>query len=152
MKKLYFLVLFLVLASCSSENEANTPPQTVTPTLIASGSLYGSGSENIAQQNIVVTNQADWNALINQMDSLNNTSSSFTELNIDFDNYQLLLAFDQVRPTGGFSIAINSIFETSNTIEATVNVTGPGPIATMVITQPFYIVKIPKSTKPVVFL
>ncbi|WP_298394096.1 protease complex subunit PrcB family protein [Flavobacterium sp.] len=152
MKIIQFLFLFLILTSCSSENDANIPPQAITPTLIASGSLYGSGSENIVQQNIVVSNQADWTALINQMDTVNNTSSSFTELNIDFDNYQLLLAFDQVRPTGGFSIAINNVTETANTIEATVNVTGPGEIATMVITQPFYIVKIPKSTKPVVFL
>jgi hypothetical protein len=152
MKKVYFLFMFLVLASCSSENDANTPPQTISPTLIASGTLYGNGSENIVQQNIVVSNQAAWTALINQMDSVNNTSSSFTELNIDFDNYQLLVAFDQIRGTGGYSIEISNITENVNTIEASINVNSPGPIATMVITQPFHIVKIPKSTKPVVFL
>lgn len=144
--------MFLVLASCSSENDANTLPQTFTPTLIASGTLYGNGGENIVQQNSVISNQAAWTALINQMDSVNTISSSFTELNIDFDNYQLLVAFDQIRGTGGYSIEINNITENANTIEASINITSPGPVATMVMTQPFHIVKIPKSTKPVVFL
>ncbi len=152
MKKIGILFLILVFASCSSNNDDKTTSQTIVPTLIASGTLYGSGSENIVQHNTVITNQASWIALINQMDLVNNTSSGFTELNIDFNNYELLVAFDQVRATGGFSIAINTITENATTIEATVNVTSPGEMATMVITQPFHIVKIPRSNKPVVFL
>ena len=140
------------MASCNSDKDVQNSVQTISPTLIGSGTLYGSGSENIVQQNTVITNQADWNALINQMDLVNNTSSGFSEINIDFENYQLLVAIDQVRVTGGYSIAINNVTENANTIEATINIASPGEMATMVITQPFYIVKIPKSTKPVAFL
>ena len=152
MKKAILFFLILIMASCNSDKDVQNSVQTISPTLIGSGTLYGSGSENIVQQNTVITNQADWNALINQMDLVNNTSSGFSEINIDFENYQLLVAIDQVRVTGGYSIAINNVTENANTIEATINIASPGEMATMVITQPFYIVKIPKSTKPVAFL
>jgi hypothetical protein len=152
MKKLYSLFLLLVLASCSSDDDSKIASQSISPIEIGVGTLYGNGSENIVQQNTVITNQADWISVVNQMDLVNNTSSGFTELNIDFNTYQILVAFDQVRPTGGFSIAIDTVVETENSIEATVNITGPGELATMVMTQPFHIIKIPISTKPVVFL
>lgn len=141
--------LFLIFSSCSSDTTNNE--SVIIPTQIGIGSLYGAGDENIGQQNVVITNQANWTALINQMDLVNNTSSTFTEVNIDFANYQLLVVFDQVRATGGFSIQIDSVTETENTIEASVSMTSPGEVATMVITQPFHIVKIPISTKPIVF-
>ncbi|MDN3491936.1 hypothetical protein [Winogradskyella bathintestinalis] len=46
--------------------------------LIAEGNLYGSGEEGIQKQNLVITSNDDWKALINQMNSVNNVSSSFT--------------------------------------------------------------------------
>lgn len=152
MKKLLLPLLVLVFTACSSDsNTTNKIPENIDATLIAKGELYGNGEENILQQNLVITNQTDWTNLKNQMDSVNTISPGFTEQNIDFDVYELLVVFDQIRSTGGFSIEITTVSEDENNIIANIEMTSPGDVATMVITQPFHIVKILKSDKPVIF-
>ena len=149
-KSILAFFVFIVITSCSS-NDDTVNSNVINPVEIGSGKLFGSGSENIIQHNSVITNQADWVTLINQMDLVNNTSSTFTELNIDFNAFQLLVSFDQVRNTGGYSIEISEVIENQNTIDVTVDTILPSEVTTQVITQPFHIVKIPKSTKLVVF-
>lgn len=152
MKKLLLPIFVLVFTACSSDsNTTNKIPENIDSTLIAKGELYGNGDENISQQNMVITNQTDWTNLKNQMDSVNTISPGFTEQNIDFDVYELLVVFDQIRATGGFSIEIATVNEDENNIIANIEMTSPGEVATMVITQPFHIVKILKSDKTVIF-
>lgn len=149
-KSILAFFVFIIITSCSS-NDETVNSNVINPVEIGSGKLFGSGSENIIQHNSVITNQADWVALINQMDLVNNTSSTFTEVNIDFNAFQLLVSFDQVRENGGYSIEISEVIENQNTIDVSVDTILPSEITTQIITQPYHIVKIPKSTKQVVF-
>jgi hypothetical protein len=122
----------------------------ITPNLIGKGDLYGNGAENIPKQNIVIKNSIDWTDLINAMNTVNNVSYDFTEVDIDFNSYQIVAAFDNVKQNAGHSIDIVEIIETENSINIrVVNLLTGG--LNSVITQPFHIVKIPKSPKPVVF-
>lgn len=84
------------------------------------------------------------------MNTRGNVSASFTEINIDFTNFQIIAVFDNIKLQGGHSIDITKISENENNIVVTIQNLLPGGINS-VITQPFHIVKIPKSTKPVVF-
>jgi hypothetical protein len=77
-------------------------------------------------------------------------TSNFTETNIDFNNFQLLVSIDGTRPNTGYSIDISNVIENTTNITATVSILNSGNGFT-VLTQPFHIVKIPKSPKPVVF-
>ncbi|MCL2130868.1 MAG: hypothetical protein FWH36_00205, partial [Lentimicrobiaceae bacterium] len=117
--------------------------------LIAKGNL--AGSEGIPKQNLVITTQTDWENLITAMNSVNNLTDSFAEINIDFSKYQIIAVFDEVKSEGGWSVDITDITEHSNGIRVSYANLETGD-STSVVTQPFYIVKIPASPKPVFFM
>ncbi|MBX2966133.1 MAG: hypothetical protein KF845_08310 [Cyclobacteriaceae bacterium] len=119
---------------------------------IGKGALPGAGTgvEYISKQNIVITNQADWVELIDVMNTVTNISYGFSETDIDFDKYQLVAAFDELKPFTGSTIDITEVAEMENSIR--VNVESIHPIGFgSASSQPFHIVKIPKSDLSVVF-
>jgi hypothetical protein len=141
-----------MLFSCNKNDDENTSftPQNITPTMISKGVLRGNGAENISQQNIVITNQIQFSNLITSMNTVNNVSNSFTETTVDFNNFIIIASFDSIRPNEGYSTNITNITENVDNIVVTVT-TSYTPVLTAVVTQPFHIVKIPKSTKPIIF-
>lgn len=146
--KLFVLVLAVLLQGCSSD--ATQASQAIDAVLIGQGNLYGNGAENIPKQNIVIRNQSDWNALKQKMDTRNPVSNSFSETAIDFDAFQIIAVFDEIKGSGGHSIDITGIVENDDRIVVTIQNLNSGG-ATSVMTQPYHIVKIPKSKKQVVF-
>jgi hypothetical protein len=151
MKTIFFSLVLLLTLSCTDNNDNNDfQPQTITPVLIGKGDLSGVGAEGIVQQTIVVSDQASWTNLINSMNKRSDITKNFTSTTIDFDKYQIIAVFDNIKTTGGFSIDITNIVENQNNIVVTIKNLLTGGDST-VMTQPFHIVKMPKSTKPVVF-
>lgn len=152
MKKNVFLLLVLLTAFvsiCSNDdsNDATTTP--ISFGLVGKGALFGNGAEGIVQSNLVITNQTDWQNLMDAMDTVNNTSSHFTETNIDFSQYTVIAIFLEIKGWG-YDFEISSIEETADNI--VVSKTDPlQEASTAVINQPFHIVKIPITTKPIVF-
>jgi len=123
----------------------------INPINIRKYILYGNGDEKINQQNLIINSNSDWIQLMQQMNTRNNVTNNFSETNIDFNNYTIIAVFDKIYGNGGHSIDITNIIEHQNNINVTVANLLTGD-ATAVMTQPFHIVKIPKTTKPIVFL
>lgn len=146
--KTLVLTLAVLLNSCSSND--NFQRQTMETTLIGKGNLTGNGAENIPRQRIVIYNRQDWTALINNMNAANNVTAGFTETNIDFNTFQVIAVFEEIKRNGGHSIDITNVVENESNIAVTVENLLTGGV-TSVITQPYHIVKIPKSKKPVLF-
>ncbi len=140
------LVIFLTI-SCTNDEENDFETQTIAPVLVGKGDLMG--SENISNQNITIYDNGGWNKIINSIDQYR-LQQLFTSTNVDFNNFQIIAVIDAVKSSGGHSIDITNIEETPNNIVVTIKHLLPGN-ATTVMSQPFHIVKIPKSTKPVVF-
>lgn len=149
MKKIILCFLVLLFIGCNKD-ELDEYPKLIEPVLIGNGSLYGNGSEGITQSNRIILNQTDWVNLITQLDSYNNVSNNFSNLNPDFSQFIIIAVFDEVRENGGHSIDIVEVMEnkTNITIKIEKLQTGGG---SSVITQPFYIVEIPRTEKPIVF-
>lgn len=146
---LSFILLCSFLISCGiNEDSGNIK---ISPIQIGKGYLSGAGAEGIPKQNVVISDSMSWNVLINQMDSVNNVSGSFTETEIDFSEYIILASFSEIRNSGGYEIEIKNIEENPETIKADVINTIPNQIVTGNITQPYHIVKIPNSGKQVIF-
>ena len=120
--------------------------KSVAPIQIAKGNLSGSG--NVEKQNTVITTKADWAVLLAKM-STPNPMPSLGE--IDFEQYQVIAVIDVVRTTGGWSIDITDITEHADKIVVTYSNLNTGD-ATAVVTQPYHIVRIPKSDKVVEFI
>ncbi len=145
MKTLILSMLVLLAISCNKSEETNSfTPQTITPILIGKGIHSGTA----VQSNFVISNQADWLTILNSLTTEN--TNNFTQTNIDFNNFEILVSIDGTRPDTGFSINISNVIENSANITATVTSVNNGSGFT-VLSQPFHIVKIPKSTKPVLF-
>ncbi|MDR2407214.1 MAG: protease complex subunit PrcB family protein [Bacteroidales bacterium] len=118
--------------------------------LIAQGVLYGNGREGITKQNSVITTATDWEDLQTAMNSINNVTDSFTETNIDFSKYQIIAVFDNIRFNDGWTIAITDIIVYRDSIVVTIQNIEKGN-TDFIITQPYYIVKIPLSEIPIIF-
>lgn len=146
--KMFALLLTVLLQGCSSDG--NQESRVIDAVLIGKGNLYGNGDENIPRQNVVIYSPADWSLLMQKMDTRNPVSNSFSETNIDFNAFQIIAVFDEIKGNGGHTIDITQVTENEATIIVTLQNLNTGG-GTSVMTQPFHIVKIPKSKKPVVF-
>lgn len=149
MHKLLGIVILLFALNCkSSENKAKMTKEAIV--LIGKGNLYGSGSEGIEKQNLIVTSPKEWKDLLNKMNTVNKVSDSFSETDIDFSEYTVIAVFDEIKNSGGHSLNL-VIQETKDKFLVKVLRKSPDGIATSVMTQPYYIVKVPKNELPIVF-
>ena len=147
---LFVLSIVMIVVGCGTTN--NLESNTVEFDVISKGILGGAGAEGIEKQNLVITDTESWKALISKIDSGNTISPSFSEINIDFSNYTVIAVFDNVKNSGGFGLDLEVKSDLKNTIIQIVK-TAPGPtdFVTMMITQPYCIIKIPNTSLPVVF-
>jgi hypothetical protein len=161
MKNLFLLLVSFIIVSCNNNDEpepATTPfvPITINSTLVGKHRL--SGSEGVIQQNIIINNNSDWVNLKNQIDSqfiaigLGNyyTENNFEETTIDFTNFTVMAIFDQVYGNGGHTIDITNITEYETNVIVTVENLETGNTSSS-YSQPYHIVKIPKTIKPIFF-
>ncbi|MFT4643799.1 MAG: hypothetical protein ACI8ZX_000195 [Planctomycetota bacterium] len=142
------LILTIALISCSS-NDDNLN-KNINFSLIGQGQLHGNGAENIEKSSLVITNTSSWNELIDKMNTANNVSDDLAETDIDFSQCLIIAVFDNIYSNGGHSIDIISIVENEINITVKVDKLMAGD-DTQVITQPFHIVKIPQTEKPIIF-
>jgi len=149
MHKLLGIVILLFALNCkSSENKAKMTKEDIV--LIGKGNLYGSGSEGIEKQNLIIKSPKKWKDLLNKMNAVNKVSDSFSETDIDFSEYTVIAVFDEIKNSGGHSLNL-VIQETKDKFLVEVLRKSPDGIATSVMTQPYYIVKVPKSELLIVF-
>ena len=150
MKKLVIIILTLVVTFGCNKEENNDIE--VVPILIGKDALFGNGEEGINKSNLIVTNTSDWTALIEKMDSVNNTSNDFTETDIDFSQFQVIAVFDRIRNQVDGIINISNFLDDKSEIKIFISYTNQAGPWLQVINQPFHIVKIKKSEKPIIFV
>ena len=142
-------ILFFVLLSCSKNEEPTFTPKNIPFTTLGKSYIITNSSTNIPQQNIVITNQAQWTNLLNQMNP--HIWEPLTTTNIDFTTDIVIAVLDyNERPHTGFSITINSIIENENNVEVDFSTMG-SQNGYSVFSQPYHIVKIPIQSKPFIF-
>lgn len=158
MRKIIFSGLLLAaLMGCQSDdpeatNNQNGDPVAVAFTSVGKENLYGNGAEDIDESNLVINDSSAWQDLLDQMTFVNDLPPGFGDTNVDFEQWTVIASFDQIQSYGGFSIDVISVTEKDGQIVVDIEKSGGGQgAATTVITQPFHIVKIPKTTLPVTF-
>lgn len=72
----------------------------------------------------------------------------FNQTNVDFNTYQIIAVFTNLKPVN-WEVEINDIIENANDLTVSLVETEGG---FTVVTQPFHIVAIPKTTKPIIFI
>lgn len=150
-KILLTFATFFVLLSCTNnddEQSSSFTPQNIPFTLIGKSFMIENTSF-ISSQNTIITNQTQWDNMLNQM-SPNLWGDPLVTTSIDFNSFCLIVVIDSVRPDTGFSINITDVVEYENNVRVTINRSYGGSGYT-VFSQPFHIVKIPIQSKPFVF-
>lgn len=99
----------------------------------------------------VIRTDAQWAALWSQLTA--NRIPPPPAPVIDFQQNMLIAALDGTRPSGGYSIAVESVVETPGwmVVHVTSRAPRPGDIVTLALTQPYHIVSLAASGKPVEF-
>ncbi|PKB15178.1 protease complex subunit PrcB family protein [Flavobacterium sp. 5] len=150
MKAKIFTLLFIstiaLFISCNNDDNSDIQSTEVNFTEIGKGALFGDGQEGISQSNLTITNTNDWKKLIAKMNSVNNVSNNFTETEINFNKFTIIAIFLEIKG-GGWEIVTENVSENHNTISISTLET---PFFTSVITQPFSIIKIPKTNKKII--
>ncbi|MDR0505717.1 MAG: hypothetical protein LBH32_02710, partial [Dysgonamonadaceae bacterium] len=124
--------------------------ENIVSVLIGQGELYGGGSEGFSREFSVIKTELEWKALKAKLNLRNNITDVFAEKNIDFSRYQVIFVIDEVKGNGGWSIDITDITENDDNIVVSIENLKTGD-ATTAISQPFQLVKISSSDKPVIF-
>ncbi|MCU0349717.1 MAG: hypothetical protein MUF43_02650 [Flavobacterium sp.] len=149
-KLLLTFTTFFVLLSCTSNDDepsSSFTPQNITFTLI--GKSYMFYPTNISSQNTIITNQIQWDNMLNQLNP-NLWGDPLVTTSIDFNSFCLIVVIDSVRPDTGFSINITDVVEYESNIRIIINSKYNSNVFNAA-SQPFHIVKIPIQTKPFVF-
>lgn len=145
------LTTAVFLISCS---KTNVPDQVVSVefTEIAQDFLAGDGAEGIQKQNIVINNESVWDDLKSKMNAVNNETDLFNETEIDFSNFYVIAAFEEVKNSGEFQLSIIEVLKSSkNIFVKTKTESTSGQSSIQIITQPYHIIKLPKSDLPIIF-
>jgi hypothetical protein len=144
-------ISFFTLLSCSNNDDGNNndgnvsfTPQNINSILIGKGSNYN----DVTPQNIKISNSVQWNEILE--DFSNNTISTFTETDIDFTQFDVLVCLDVPRYHTAHAIEMVSIIENQEAIEVNIEQTVFG-VGFSAVIRPYHIVKIPKNPKPVFF-
>jgi hypothetical protein len=152
MKKLILsFILFATLSCNKDDNQSVTNPTNVT--LPITSVLIGKSSitdPNPPLQNSLISTQSQWDALLLSMNAINNVSNNFTGTNINFNVFDVIAVFRNPISNSSSTVDIISIEENQTNRVVTVRNLINGISSD--ISQPFHIVKIPKSTKPVIFI
>jgi hypothetical protein len=150
------LVRVAVLTPAVPENavvelNVNVFPKNVGWVQLAQEDLYGNGEEGFLREGVAIKTDSEWEAFKQKINRVNNVVDNyFSETEIDFNDYQVIAVFDEVKGSGGWSIDITGITEWQDKIVVSVTNLKKGD-ASRAITQPFQIVKIPASEKEIEF-
>ena len=147
--KIYFSLFLItfILFSCSKNDNDAQQTASIAPITLAKGAT----TPVLDNGNYVIDNSTNWNSLLSMFSDGVIIDNVFSETNIDFCQYMVIAVVDVGHTTGGWSIDITNISETSTNIEVTYSNLDSGD-DTLIAIQPFHIVKIPKSNKPVIFI
>lgn len=159
MKKIFLIaILSMVLVNCSSDDNNTAQddfiPQNIDFETIGKGQITTIINAEEQQNNIVITNESDWNQLVGElffrMEESPDLGAEELPAEIDFNTFQVIVSVDEVRPSLSNWLEITNIIENEENITVTI-LKEWDDFGFQALCQPYHIVKIPKSDKPVVF-
>jgi hypothetical protein len=146
--KTFFLtfICIIMLTGCNDDDSSPAPfePVTITPVLIGKGYTL---DITITPGNLVISNQTQWDAFLISMGYV---TDNFINTTIDFNTEQVIAIVDAPRGSTAFSVNIDTIVENEDNITVDFSLLNSGDGFTTSII-PYHIVKIPRSSKPVIF-
>jgi len=133
------------LFCCSNDNDSIYQSTKIIFTEIGQG--FTELNDNLAQ-NLIITTETEWNILMDNLPS--EFVDNFNEININFNEFIIIAVITENQPNTGYSVSVNEIIENKNSINVFSEIKYTGSGYTRIV-QPFHIVKIPSTSKEIVF-
>lgn len=157
--KWHFALLMLVscsllVASCKGSTNApknNQDPPMENREIEFTVLAQGAHSNYDAQERLVISSQAELDRVVETLNQ--NTTPGMDMPEVDFSLETVVFATAGQLSSGGYTVAIDKIIETEDSVEVYVGGTSPAPgdYVTTVMTSPFVLVSFKAPQKPVVF-
>lgn len=145
-------LLALVAAGCSSPLDAPVAHTPVTVTRLRSEpSSFTYFSQLRQPERLVIRNQAAW---VSAWASLWPTFAPIpAPPNVDFNSEMIVFVALGERPTGGYTILVDSAGASANGVTVWIGTSSPGLhcVTTQALTQPVDIARLPRTDAPVHF-
>jgi len=152
MKHLILLLILSLSTACSCYNKTQMKQENkaFAYQIIAQSSLHGNGAEGIEAGHYIIDNEKDWQQLLKKMNKVNDETVKFSTTDIDFDNEMIVAVFDPVLTSGGIKLIVKQVEVLPDRIKLYVGHQEPtGRFATMVMNQPYLIIKVNKTDKKI---
>ena len=130
---------------CNNDNDSNYQSTKIIFTEIGLG--FTELNDNLAQ-NLIIATETEWNILLDNLPS--EFVDNFNEININFNEFIIIALITENQPNTGYSVSVNEIIENKNSINVFSEIQYTGSGYTRIV-QPFHIVKIPSTSKEIVF-
>lgn len=136
-------LLTLVVIGCTASAKEEIPF-----TVVAEGDTAADYPD---QQGVVIGSPAEWEAVWEQLHRYTIPQPALPEM--DFTQHTVLAVFAGEKRSGGYTIRVERVTQTDQAVIVHVTETAPGPrdITTALITYPYQVVKIPRTSLPVHF-
>ncbi|RMZ50576.1 protease complex subunit PrcB family protein [Flavobacteriaceae bacterium PRS1] len=147
-----FVIYIFLLSSCSSSSTINKQTMIISQDTITFETLaedfYGGMTDS---KFIVIKEETTLNEIYKLINK--NKSPGIKIPIINFEKETVLVLFLGEKSSGGYSIAVEQILDENEKVTVKYKVTLPklGEMVTTVMTQPYCIIKIPKTLKEVGF-
>ena len=153
MRPLIAAFLALLAVGCSAPLDAPGPHAPLTVTRLSAEPFSFTYFSQIRQpERLVIRDQVAW---VNAWASLWPFGAPIAAPpNVDFDHEMIVLVALGERPTGGYSILVDSAGTTADGVTVWVGTSAPGAhcVTTQAFTQPVDIAKLPRIDAPVRFV
>jgi len=128
------------------------PPVTLIPFQTISMDILGGG--NFKPTNLVIDDNTTWTTLWLRLQS-NCVDYCPLEPNVNFTSTTVIAVILGQKPTAGYKVEVNNVTQTGHTItvRSTITIPDPSPycVVAQLVTEPYHIVNIPKTTANVAF-
>ena len=142
-----------LVVGCSAPLEAPGPHTPVTVTRLRAEPFSFTYVSQLRQpEQLVIRDQVAW---VNAWASLSPVGAPLVAPpNVDFEHEMIVLVALGERPTGGYSILVDSAGTDAQGVTVWVGTSAPGPhcVATQAFTQPVDIARLPRIDAPVRFV
>ena len=147
-----FLLLFI---SCSEESNEE-PNEVANPASVEFTEIYktriGSLAESTGKQNVIITNETEWNLIKETIDVYNPNSDYFLVDDVDFSTHTVLVSIDQLQSNTGYFLNITDVINdrTKITVNVEYSIT-ENDLVGYAMTQPIHIIMIENTDLPIEF-
>ena len=152
MKRFSILLMICFIIGCSKDNNGIVPEEEFVFKNILKSETGLANPFQVPKQQLIIKTLAEWKLLLSKMNSDDQNTCKLATADLNFDAYSIVAVIDEVKGSTGYVVTITNVVEHTEKLIITIKYTTlNNPTSGPMNTQPFHIIKIHKTNKPIEF-